>query len=194
MIIICHECCFLCLVYFFALFPVAMAFPCAVYGSMALVCANLGMFLFFCVNFRGEIPSKSLLLCLPICSPEACGSACPLHEVRTIWENSWYFIDILACLNEPISGEFISPNAQLLWNDGVFHPPRLNKWNSVCSKNTLHHGMKHRSQPHSASQWGELGAFWKGPLVRVSLYRGGMGVLLYFPICTKNSVSCFTQK
>lgn len=126
--------------------------------------------------------------------PEACGSGCPLHEVRTIWENSWYFIDILACLNEPISGEFISPNAQLLWNDGVFHPPRLNKWNSVCSKNTLHHGMKHRSQPHSASQWGELGAFWKGPLVRVSLYRGGMGVLLYFPICTKNSVSCFTQK
>lgn len=145
--------------------------PYAVYGPMSLVCANLGTFLFLCVNFHGGIPSKSLLqsaCCLfPSCfftEFQACGSGCPrrLSFARgqdNLGNFSWYFIDFLTCLNGPISGTFICPNAQLLWNSVGFHPPRLNKWNSVCSKNTLCHGMKQRSQPHWTNSGAELGGF-----------------------------------
>lgn len=51
---------------------------------------------------------------------------CPFHEFRIIWET---FLAFHWCpdLNEPISGTFICPAAQLLWNYTAFHPPRLNK-------------------------------------------------------------------
>ena len=101
---------------------------CAASGLTGLVAVNLGTFLFLYVELPPWDPPqnhffKVILVSLRPFFTEAYFSGCLWKPVLRVvlhirsglfWNLPWYLIDFLTCLNEPISGTFISLNPQLL--------------------------------------------------------------------------------